>query len=135
MTYNYRPGYRKIGEHNPRTIRLGNSPIRRDSAIIEQGQKLLLGSVLGRKTATGKCVLCAKTKEDGTAVADGSEKPIFILEEDVDASKGDQTGAVFRTCAAFGLDLIVGKGHTIESVTEDLALRGIFIDKGEDLYA
>jgi hypothetical protein len=135
MTYNYRPGYRKIGEHNPRTIRLGNFPIRRDSVVIESGQKLLMGSILGRKTATGKCVLCAKTKEDGTAVEDGSEKAIFILTEDVDASQGDQTAAIYRMCAAFGLDLIVGKGHTIESVTEDLALRCIFIDKGEDLYA
>ncbi len=135
MSYDYRPGFRKIGEFKPRTIRLGNFPIRRDSVTIEKGQKLLMGAVLGRITDSGKCVLCAMEDAEGKPVNDGSEKALFILEVDVDATSEDKTAAVFRTCAALGLDLTVGKGHTINSVTEDLAERCIFIDKGEDLYA
>jgi hypothetical protein len=91
-----------------------------------------MGSILGRKSATGKCVLCSKTADDGTAIADGSEKAAYVLQVDIDATASDVDAQIFRTGAFLGLDLTVGKGHSLESVTEDLAIRGIFIEQGED---
>lgn len=127
---NYQPGYTKFARFEPKGIRLGHEQIRRDSVIIEKGQKLVIGSILGRKD-NGKFVLCAAKNEDDTPVTDGSEKAYCILQVDIDATEGDREGEIYRQCAAFWLDLTVGRGHTMASVVEDLAARGIFINKGE----
>jgi hypothetical protein len=127
---NYQPGYTKVARFEPKGIRLGHEQIRRDSVVIEMGQKLVMGSILGRKP-NGKFVLCAAKNEDDTPVTDGSEKAYCILQVDVDAADGDREGEIYRQCAAFWLDLTVGRGHTMASVVEDLAARGIFINKGE----
>jgi hypothetical protein len=92
-----------------------------------------MGSVLGRKTASGKYVLCSKTAADGTtAIADGSEKARCILQLDVDATEKDVTAPVFLTGAFLKLDLTVGRGHTLASVTDDLESRNIYLENGED---
>jgi hypothetical protein len=127
---NYQPGFRKIASFVPRDIRLGHEQIRRDSVIIEKGQKLPMGAILGRK-ANGKFVLCAAKNDDDTPVTDGSEIAYCILQQDIDTTGGDKEGEIYRQCAAFWLDLTVGKGHTMATVVEDLAARGIFINKGE----
>jgi hypothetical protein len=132
MSYDYQPSWRTAGEFRPAFIHRGNFPARRDSVTIEKGQKLTAGAILGRKTASGKYVLCSKTAKDGTAIADGSEKPVCILQHDADATDADRKVLIFRTGAFLGLDLNVGSGHTVLSVEEDLILRCIFIDKSED---
>ncbi len=132
MSYDYQPSWQTVGEHRPAFIHRGNFPARRDSVTIEKGQKLTAGAVLGRKTDSEKYVLCTRAAEDGTPIADGSEKPICILQHDVDAKDGDRKAIIFRTGAFLGLDLNMGGGHTISTLEEDLALRCIFIDKGED---
>lgn len=132
MSYDYQPAWKTVGEYTPRFNHRGNFPVRRDSAMIEKGQRLLQGSILGRKSTNSKCVLCSKTGAEGTQVSDGSEKAFCILQIDVDASASDVEAPIFRTGAFLGLDLTVGLGHTLDSVTEDLAARCIFIDKGED---
>lgn len=132
MSYDYQPAWRNAGDYTPRFTHRGTFPVRRDSLTIEKGQKLIQGSVLGRKSSDGKLVLCTKTTADGTAISDGSEKAFCILQVDVDASQSDLEAPVFRTGAFLELDLTVGPGHTLDSVKEDLAARCIFIDKGED---
>jgi hypothetical protein len=129
----FNPSYRVVDSYTPRLIHRGNFPTYRGSVTIEKGQVLKLGSVLGRKTATGKFVLCSKTADDGTtAIADGSEKPVCILQVDIDATESDKFAPVFRTGAFLGLDLVLGKGHTLASIDDDLSLRSIYIEKGED---
>ncbi len=129
----FQPSYRTVSSYEPRFTHRGNFPVYRGSVTVEKGQVLKSGSILGRKTATGKYVLCSKTAGDpATPVADGSEKPVCILQIDIDATGADTYAPVFRTGAFLGLDLIVGKGHTLDSVDDDLALRSIFIEKGED---
>jgi hypothetical protein len=129
----FNPSYRVVDSYTPRLIHRGNFPTYRGSVTIERGQVLKLGSVLGRKTASGKYVLCSKTAEDGTtAIADGSEKPVCILQVDIDATESDKFAPVFRTGSFLGLDLVLGKGHTLETVDDDLSLRSIYIEKGED---
>jgi hypothetical protein len=129
----FNPSYRVVDSYTPRLIHRGNFPTYRGSVTIERGQVLKLGSVLGRKTESGKYVLCSKTADDGTtAITDGSEKPVCILQVDIDATDADKFAPVFRTGSFLGLDLVLGKGHTLESVDDDLSLRSIYIEKGED---
>lgn len=47
------------------------------------------GTILGAITASGKYTHCVKT------ATDGSETPLAILVDDVDASTSDQTGGVY----------------------------------------
>ncbi|EHR8986889.1 head decoration protein [Escherichia coli] len=47
------------------------------------------GTVLGVKTSDGKYTLCVKTAEDG------SQTPVAILVDDVDASSGDVQAGVY----------------------------------------
>ncbi|MBN3057982.1 MULTISPECIES: head decoration protein [Pectobacterium] len=47
------------------------------------------GTVLGRVTASGKYTQSVKT------ATDGSETPVAILVDDVDASSGDQNGGLY----------------------------------------
>jgi hypothetical protein len=130
---NYDPHFREVSRYEPRFLNRGNFPAYRGSVTIEKGQVLKKGSVLGRKAASGKHVLCSKTAEDGTtAISDGSEKARCILQIDIDATAGDRFAPVFRTGAFLRLDLTVGKGHTLESVEDDLETHNIYLENGED---
>lgn len=60
-----------------------------DTVIIAQGGAYARGTVLGMITDTGKHTLCVKT------ATDGSEKPVAILVDNVDASDADQHGGVY----------------------------------------
>ncbi|EMO4273031.1 head decoration protein [Klebsiella variicola] len=59
-----------------------------DSGIITGGT-YKRGTVLGMVTATGKYTLSVKT------ATDGSEKPVAILVDNVDASTADQNGGLY----------------------------------------
>ncbi len=60
----------------------------REAATIAAGQNLLLGTVLARKTADGKCHALAPAASDGTEIAVG------ILATDTDATLIDRDGAL-----------------------------------------
>lgn len=129
----YQPHFKEVATFEPSFLNRGTYPAYRGSVTIEKGQVLKKGSVLGRKTASGKYVLCSKTGADGTtAIADGSEKARCILQLDVDATESDKFAPVFKTGSFLRLDLTVGKGHTLASVEEDLELRNIYLENGED---
>ncbi len=129
----YEPHFREVSRHEPRFVNRGNYPVYRGSVLIEKGQILKKGSVLGRKNESGKYVLCAKTAGDAaTAIADGSEKARCILQIDCDAKDADRTAPVFRSGAFLRLDLTVGRGHTLESVEDELELHNIYLENGED---
>ncbi|MDQ3230855.1 MAG: head decoration protein [Pseudobdellovibrionaceae bacterium] len=129
----YEPHFREVSKYEPAFLNRGSFPAYRGSVTIEKGQVLKKGSILGRKTASGKYVLCAKTAEDGTtAIADGSEKARCILQLDIDATEADKFAPVFRTGAFLRLDLTVGKSHTLDSVQDELELHNIYLEQGED---
>lgn len=133
MMGKYEPFFGEVSKYEPRFLNRGTFPAYRGSVVIEKGQVLQKGSVLGRKTASGKYVLCAKTADDGTtAIADGSEKARCLLQLDIDATDSDKFAPVFRTGAFLRLDLTVGKGHTLESVEDDLEQHNIYLENGED---
>jgi hypothetical protein len=71
----------------------GDYPVVTDIVVIKTGEVLARGAVLGKITATGKHVLCDKT------AADGSETPVSILAEAVDATDGDVNADVYLSGA------------------------------------
>lgn len=124
----FTPKFGTLGSHTPHFLPVGTFPVRRGAVTIEQGQVLKAGAILGRKTASGKFVLCAAKAEDDSAITDGSERAMRILSMDVDASAGDRKATVYVTGVYLESGVTVGRGHSIESVRDDLELRSIYLE-------
>lgn len=67
----------------------GDADVVTQPITVVSGQNLALGSVVGRITASGKITLC------DTAAVDGSQTPVGILVNAVDASGGDKAGDIY----------------------------------------
>jgi hypothetical protein len=85
------------------------------------GQNLKRGALLGKVTASGKYVLSL------AAAADGSQVPVAILVEDIDASAGDKAALAYTRGDFNAQALTLGAGHTVASVKAALANLGIFL--------
>lgn len=101
----------------------------RETVVIKAGQKLEVGSLLGKITADSKCTL-PTTGED-----DGSKKVIGILLENIDATDGDKEAVMLARGPAIILDtaLKYNQNATEENVLEyikDLENLQILVRKG-----
>lgn len=94
-----------------------------DEIVILSGQVLARGSVLGKVTASDKFILSL------SAAVDGSQTPIAVLAEAVDATGGDKRGPAYRTGELNEAALVLGTGHTIASVRAPLRDVGIHLKK------
>ena len=88
--------------------------------IIDTGD-LARGTVLGKITASGKCITSL------SAATDGSEVPYGILLEDANATSADKVAPVLIAGEVDGSKLTVGTGHTVASITDGLRDKGIYI--------
>ena len=104
-----------------------SGPIVTDSEILEAGQNLKRGAVLGKVSETGKLKLSATKNEDGTDVNDGSENVYAILLADADATAGDKRVGVIKAGEINAAALTFGKGHTAESTKEAFRTLGIYL--------
>ena len=75
--------------YTPDNLIAGDYPLVTGEAVIESGQNLSRGALLGKVAATDKFKLC------DSAAADGSENPQGILAEDIDASAADQISTYY----------------------------------------
>ena len=90
---------------------------------IISGQTIKRGYVLGKITASGEYNWSVST------AGDGSQTPVAIAAEDVDASGGDKEGLIYET-GEFDQDRItLGTGHTVASVRDGLRDLGIHLKK------
>jgi len=89
------------------------------SATIITGQVLARGAVLGKITASGKYNLSL------SAAVDGSEVPVAILADAVDATGGDIVSPVYMGGFFDENKLVIGAAHTKASIFEQL--RGVGI--------
>lgn len=101
----------------------------RETVVIKAGQKLEVGSLLGKVTTDSKCTL-PTTGED-----DGSKKVIGILLENIDATDGDKEAVMLARGPAIILDtaLKYNQNATEENVLEyikDLENLQILVRKG-----
>ncbi len=80
------------------------------------------GTVLGKITASGKYTIC------DTAAVDGSEAPLEILLEEVDATTADAVATTGRTGQYNEDALVMGGVTTKDDVRDALEARSIFLE-------
>lgn len=78
-----------VGAYTPEQRIVGDSDVITNNFTLISGQNLAAGAVLGRITASGKLTLC------NSGAGDGSNVPVGILCEAVDASGGDKVTSVY----------------------------------------
>ncbi len=120
---NFQPTYNAdVASISPQNIFASDYPAKRLAITIASGAgSLIAGTVLGKVTASGKYVKSA------SASSDGSQTPLVILTEDVDATSADKVSVAYETGDFVESFLILGTGHTIASIRDGLRARGIFI--------
>lgn len=108
--------------HTPDRLIAGNSALLHAIPItVISGQNLARGALLGKITASGKYNLSL------SAAADGSQAPVAILVDDVDASAGDKAGLAYIRGDFNASAVIYGTAHTAASVEAALRDLGIFL--------
>lgn len=103
----------------PKNILAGGTYTMR-KVTIASGQNLTLGSVIGTADEAEWVLSLA-------ASVDGSEVPDMVLAQDADASDGAVEAMAYETAQVVGSALVLGAGHTIDSIREGLRLKGITI--------
>lgn len=99
----------------PDSLIAGHSDIRTRSITIASGAgELTRGTLLGKITSSGKYV------KSLAASSDGSEVPVAILAEDVDATSADVVTVAYESGEFNVNDVTFGTGHTEASVTDAL---------------
>ncbi|WKB50784.1 head decoration protein [Eleftheria terrae] len=98
----------------------------RETGTVAAGQKLALGTVVGREAATGKIKALATAAKDGTEVAEA------VLAFDIDASQGERADAVLivRHAVFARAALVWPAGITPEqrsAAIAQLAVRGLAV--------
>ena len=116
-----RAGFSAEGTYTPDALIAGDFPIRTLKVTISSGQNLQRGALLGKITSGGEYILSL------SAASDGSQTPVAILAEDVDATGGDAEGIVY-VAGDFNQDAITyGASHTAASVRDGLRNLGIYL--------
>jgi hypothetical protein len=103
----------------PDRLIAGDFPIVTEAVTIDTGT-LTRGTVLGKITASGKCVICNSAGTD-----DGRRTPYAVLLEDVDASSDDVLAAAALSGTFDDAVLVFGGTDTIS--THKAALRDLGI--------
>jgi len=98
-----------------------------DSVILEKGQNLKRGAVLGRIKDTGKYKLSALKDGDGNDVTDGSEVPCAVLLENVDATVADKNAPVLVLGEVDANELVIDASWSIETIKPELRKMSIFV--------
>jgi hypothetical protein len=101
----------------PDSLIAGDFPIATEKVTIDTGT-LVRGTVLGKITSTGKCVIC-----DSAGTDDGRCSPFAVLLEDADASSADVEAAAALT-GQFNEDALVF-GGTDTKATHKVAMRAL----------
>lgn len=103
----------------PDNLVAGDFPIVTEAVTVDTGV-LARGTVLGKITATGLCVICNSAGTD-----DGRRTPYAVLLEDVDATSADQIAAAALSGAFNENKLVFGGSDTV--ATHKAALRDLGI--------
>ena len=117
------PNYTQTENDVPDNLIAGDLKRVTDEVVIASGQNLVRGAVVGLVTATNKLILSA------SGATDGSQTPVGIMADDVDATVEDKTAPMYRTGEFNQDDLVLGTGHTIDSVKPTLRDAGIHLKK------
>lgn len=97
------------------------------NVMVEEGQTLPRGAVLGRVAASGHYRLCAALDGNNQPIEDGSQTPDVILALPVDATSTAKEALAFVRGDFAVQALTLGLGHTAESIADPLRDRGIIL--------
>ncbi len=106
---------------DPNGIVAGGYDFHAEKETLLTGTNYEAGTLLGKITASGKYTTSL------TASNDGSEVPVAVLLEPVDASGGDADGIILKAGGVVQDKIIYGTGHTADNTKDDLMARGIFV--------
>lgn len=99
-----------VETYTPDDLIAGSFPIDTQAETIASGEEIKRGSVLGRVTAT------KKLKVSVAAAEDGSKIPVFIAIHDLGELAADLETPVYKAGAFRASRLVLGEGHTVDSV-------------------
>lgn len=102
----------------------GDYPIQREVGTLISGQNLARGTVLGKITASGKYTTAL------SASSDGSQNPVAILVDAVDASGGDKPCSVYLSGEFNTNAMTFGTGITIANSKDALRDLNIYLQTG-----
>lgn len=98
-----------------------------DLKLVTRDVTILTGQVISRGTVLGKITSSGKYIKSLSAASDGSETPVAILADDVDATSADVNAPIYET-GEFNEDQItLGTAHTVASVRDGLRALGIHL--------
>jgi len=109
------------GTYDPNGLLAGEDQVTRPITNLSGGAPVLRGTVLGKVTATGSYVPSL------AAAVDGSQVARAILVNDADATGGAVAAQIYDAGSFNEGKLILGAGHTLASVREDLRSVGIHL--------
>lgn len=99
-----------VETYMPDDLIAGSFPIETQTETIASGETIERGAVLGRVTATKKLKVSVADAEDG------SETPLFIAIHDLGELAADLETPVYKAGAFRSSRLVLGEGHTPDSV-------------------
>ncbi|KQN00563.1 head decoration protein [Sphingomonas sp. Leaf25] len=99
----------------------GDLKIVTGTRTIAAGQNLRRGTVLGKITAGGKYVLALGASNDG------SQTPVEILVDDVDATGGDKQAGTYLMGEFNERAVILGAGITLDAARAALETKNIYL--------
>lgn len=114
-------GFTNQGDYTPDNLLAGEYPRIERLVTIAAGADLAKGAVLGRITASGKFKLSA------SASSDGSQTPDAILAEKASAAGADVQAVVYFSGEFNENALILGVGHTLDTVRLPLKAKSIYL--------
>lgn len=121
------PGFSSEAAYDPNDVLVDSEGILTREVTLVSGQNVARGAVLGKITTGGKYKLSA------SADSDGSQTPVAIAMQAIDATGGDKKISVYLNAKVRPSKLIFGTGHTAASTFEALAKVGIQL-VSEQLY-
>lgn len=113
------PGFSSDAAYDPNDI------IADPKNLFARGVTLLADQVVTRGTVLGKITSGGKYVKSLSASSDGSQTPVAIAAQDMDATGADKTIQVFLRGDFKASKLTYGTAHTKTTLFEALAARGI----------
>jgi hypothetical protein len=111
--------------YTPDNLLAGDYPVVTDIVTILTGQVLARGAILGKITLSGKYILC----DSAVNPADGSQVPVCILAEAIDATAADKQAQVYLSGAFNETKLTYGGADTADTHRAALRDLNIYIKK------
>lgn len=115
-----------VSSSTPDNLFAGTYPVVEEGGTLLTGSVYPRGAVLGKVTASGKYIVC------DTAAVDGSEAPVAILLDEVDATAADKLGPLALSGEFQEDALTLGGATTPADVKAALRILNTYLKPSKD---